>query len=625
MLLDAFLDHIADTPLPLSLKEQVVQGTNISLDVLTKHPLMKCNVLYCNLWNYIFGTYPTRQDFSDFLSSTQMTFENAVVPSRAVATSMLQTWKVLALGLRIDLPKITQHIDQWISHCESEQFIIDTICKKWEHRFHTPYPKGKNLVDAFIHLLGSSRHLESEVAETYVEKRDAFTGHVVDFPRLRGDLLTTERIQYTLYQNTYFLLKLMSSVCVAVQDGMDEEDPFFLDSMNAIVKNSKKRVLVFSNGYASDLVKGVITYPLLPSVWYMLPRISSWFLLIGNDDKPCVHGIAAERAHNVYWSRMSSLIAPTHDMRYDRFLVEGDPVYTTETKHYKVGNTREFWKVHMTGSCPFQTMSPNNNSLLHMDFLNRYKVKHHDTIKALYTQDASFRQGCKNQIVILDNRENEMTVMSCVFALINTDSTWGCTVYTNNASVAYYQKKLPCFVTVKVLDMLEQPHFDIDVYNDALQDLSFWKGMQDQGVKKVLVIQDDGMLIAPGIHEFMRFDYVGAPWSDTPGNEYIKNVIDPNLVGNGGFSLRSVDWMVRVCQDYAKNKNELFFHNINRIPEDVYFVKYLKKHGAAIAPQDIATRFSSEQILGVPCLGFHKVWVYHTRETLVQFYDKFIA
>jgi hypothetical protein len=143
---------------------------------------------------------------------------------------------------------------------------------------------------------------------------------------------------------------------------------------------------------------------------------------------------------------------------------------------------------------------------------------------------------------------------------------------------------------------------------------------------KVLIIQDDGVIIRKGVETFLEWDYVGAPWIDTTGNEYLKNKVNSNMIGNGGLSLRSVKAMLDVVKSHQNEKNQLFYYNINRIPEDVYFVKALcgpvYQDIYKLPPLQIGMQFATEQVMNLNSIGFHKLWAYNTQDRVKEFFDK---
>jgi len=68
----------------------------------------------------------------------------------------------------------------------------------------------------------------------------------------------------------------------------------------------------------------------------------------------------------------------------------------------------------------------------------------------------------------------------------------------------------------------------------------------------------------------------------------------------------------------------LFYHNLCLMPEDVYFVKHLKKiEGVTLPTQEVASKFSSEEILNEDSIGFHKVWSYHKVEDILRYFRRY--
>ncbi len=124
----------------------------------------------------------------------------------------------------------------------------------------------------------------------------------------------------------------------------------------------------------------------------------------------------------------------------------------------------------------------------------------------------------------------------------------------------------------------------------------------------VLVQQWDGY-VAHGDawrDEFLRYDYIGAPWPTTAPcpPEY--------RVGNGGFSLRS-----RRLFEILDDLDLPPFH-----PEDLGIcLKYrphLERAGITFAPIELANNFSYEGLQPIRCFGFHGMQSLSARLSLVE-------
>lgn len=277
------------------------------------------------------------------------------------------------------------------------------------------------------------------------------------------------------------------------------------------------------------------------------------------------------------------------------------------------------WKDHIRLCCPTSDpKNPLNNTLLFHEFILNY-IERKKTIPF-----KNVAPGKDKTIVLIDNRESPSSVISFLFALMNIqDNEWSCKFLTGNKAYKYYSDILsPHGVEVVSIPEADTENFDIDVYNAILKSKSTWELI---GGKHALIIQDDGLLLKKGVEAFMDFDYVGAPWIDAEGNKYIKEYVNPALVGNGGFSLRNVPKSIEIVEKYDKEKHTLFYENQVEIPEDVYFVQGFVLEDANLPSSTKASLFSSEQILNTESIGFHKPWVYHPRENVETFFNAMLA
>jgi hypothetical protein len=103
-----------------------------------------------------------------------------------------------------------------------------------------------------------------------------------------------------------------------------------------------------------------------------------------------------------------------------------------------------------------------------------------------------------------------------------------------------------------------------------------------------LVIQYDGFILNPDAwrDDYADYDYIGAPWWEDEGQ----------IVGNGGFSLRSKRLLALLQQDDAiLDPGDL---DPSDAPEDWYICvmirPYLEERGIRFAPVGLAKQFSLE-------------------------------
>ena len=133
----------------------------------------------------------------------------------------------------------------------------------------------------------------------------------------------------------------------------------------------------------------------------------------------------------------------------------------------------------------------------------------------------------------------------------------------------------------------------------------------------VMYVHPDGWAIKPGIEPFVgKYDYIGAPFVPEHKNWVAKVLcLDLNMVGNGGFSLRSKK-IFEMGSWYYKRKYKLI-PNCFLLYEDIYFTRVLPSYekryreNIHIAPADVAAEFALEgnvelyQKFGRKPLGFH--------------------
>lgn len=172
-------------------------------------------------------------------------------------------------------------------------------------------------------------------------------------------------------------------------------------------------------------------------------------------------------------------------------------------------------------------------------------------------------------------------------------------------------------------------------YQRLLTSPAFWRRLA--AFRRVVVLQTDtAQLGGPRLAEFADHDYVGAPWANTcaecggviaPGGADCGHMVDhaallrlaPDLVGNGGLSLRNPRAMAEACArfrlstDPPDGREPLPTGN-----EDTFAALALTLAGARVAPRALAARFAVEQVAPAtldpagppPAAGMHKPWAY---------------
>lgn len=132
------------------------------------------------------------------------------------------------------------------------------------------------------------------------------------------------------------------------------------------------------------------------------------------------------------------------------------------------------------------------------------------------------------------------------------------------------------------------PISNLNQYNQFMTSIPFWERLKEY--ERVLIFQQDSMILRDGIEEFTDFDYVGAPW---------KWQAEPRKGGNGGLSLRNP----KKCLELVRQKPWSITYGY----EDVYFTNGLEEVGGSVAPYEVCRKFSCETMFEMGTFGYHAI------------------
>jgi len=163
-----------------------------------------------------------------------------------------------------------------------------------------------------------------------------------------------------------------------------------------------------------------------------------------------------------------------------------------------------------------------------------------------------------------------------------------------------HMKHLPGWELEVVRDKRIQSTED---YNTVMRSVKLWS--QFEKCNRVLIFQQDSMILRPGIEEFMEWDYVGAPWG--PQAHWARR---DRAGGNGGLSLRNPRAMIETIK---KGRRIRGTRN-----EDIFFTHRLPRCGFAVAPHSVCKRFSCEGVFALGTFGYHKIEQYLTPDEVTK-------
>jgi hypothetical protein len=198
----------------------------------------------------------------------------------------------------------------------------------------------------------------------------------------------------------------------------------------------------------------------------------------------------------------------------------------------------------------------------------------------------------------------EFLVRNCIYKL---GDKWSHTIVCGNKNYKFIKNIVELInKNIKIIKL----NYDFVSHNmysyNLLMTKEFWNNFIGD---KILIYQEDSCIFKSNIDDFIKWDYIGAPWP----KEYNINL---HSVGNGGFSLRSKSIMIK-CLDYLNYnlelsvtvKNYMKQNNLITIPEDVFFTLTMEKYSlGTIADFDTSLKFSSESF-NSDSLGGHQFWM----------------
>jgi hypothetical protein len=641
------------------INKYIVEG-NIDIDSLFKSNFLKLNVSFVTIWNFIYSTYPTKKDFIEFLFTNGLTSDfgsqsSVVDIDNKVFEKIINSIFHLKIGLltHIDTNELNKKIQKCSTDMKDNNYIKSLIFDKIAFRYNVQnYDLSINPIVTIMQILKSSKNIDRINDNKY----NPVSKSINEFINFSNDdllyLNNLEKLQYIIYKDNHFILKLIDTISIIIDcDNIDD------DRIRSIItsyqKVHNKHVLLFHtsettynqvSGWYDDMYNFQITKDVLN----ILPNLCKYNVTISDLMYPNVKSLSKinnsiyylignknNKEHYVYTNQYDKYILNDINMA-DKLKVKLERYIILDPNHFTVNNNGlssslkqiirsidmydDMWNLHIKHSCPVRTGDPRNGILLYCNFIYFYFLKNEKKIEQL---QSIYNVNSKYCVFIVDNRPNILSIISVLFTMINLNSDWCCRFYTSTSALPYYEKYIGNFVDVVDIDILNHK-FHIDIYNKLLTSLYFWESLEDY--EKCVIIQDDGILLRKGIDRFLEYDYCGSPWADCAGNEYLKSNVNVDLCGNGGYSLRTVSKMKDVVQNTTdEEKNILFYNNLNKTPEDVYFVKNLKKmNGVRMPSSRDASFFGSEEILNMDSLGIHKFWCYIPSENVKAYFKKIL-
>lgn len=192
----------------------------------------------------------------------------------------------------------------------------------------------------------------------------------------------------------------------------------------------------------------------------------------------------------------------------------------------------------------------------------------------------------------------------------NLSNEWNIIIFHGNLNIDYVKNIiLKIKRPIKMIN-LNVDNLTIQEYNKMFYTKTFYDNIPTE---TFLVFQTDTMICKTFkklINNFLKYDYVGAPW---------KGINGLYGVGNGGLSLRKKSKMLEMINKCNSRiyEREGILHN-----EDIFFSNLCADKVNMNKPDlDESKNFSIETVYNDETFGIHKCWNYMTPDNLKKIND----
>lgn len=187
----------------------------------------------------------------------------------------------------------------------------------------------------------------------------------------------------------------------------------------------------------------------------------------------------------------------------------------------------------------------------------------------------------KNTLLFIDDRYDSSFIYLLILFLYSVDDSWNINVFTTIDNKLYYENDFKKINIEGNIILLENKFKNIDNYSKLLKNVYFWNKIKEDNC---LLFQYDSFAMGKFNNIFFNYNYIGAKWDHLP------SLFKKINIGNGGTSFRKTRVMEYLCNKY-KNKDIK-----KKYPEDIYFSELLYEEKMYNCTEDIANKFSFENI-----------------------------
>lgn len=237
--------------------------------------------------------------------------------------------------------------------------------------------------------------------------------------------------------------------------------------------------------------------------------------------------------------------------------------------------------------------------------LYKNKSFFHNILKKInYTID--FDHNKKYTLVFIDDRFDQIFEYILIMFYYGVNANWNLHIFSCEACIPLFQNICSQFKIKAKYHVIEKFQ-SVHEYSSLLKDISFWNHFKEE---YVLLFQYDSCCFRKLTDNFLNMDYVGAQWPDHI--QQIKGIYN----GNGGTSFRKVSTMKYICQKYYY---KLFDE---KLPEDIYFSKYLHQEKILMNNPTLCNEFSMENVKCIESIFGHAIYECIPLEEIEEFLIK---
>jgi hypothetical protein len=261
----------------------------------------------------------------------------------------------------------------------------------------------------------------------------------------------------------------------------------------------------------------------------------------------------------------------------------------------------------------------NNDQISHNQISNNknYIIEYKDEFREFCNTYTNYIKNIELPLIEKNNKYEAVLIEFRIlphleFLIRNTilklGEKWSHTIVCGNLNYNYIVNL--CTKIHKNIKIIQLDYDNLNQYSYSilLATTFFWNLFKGE---HILIYQEDSIIFKSNIDDFLKYDYVGAPWPKSQNDT-------KNCVGNGGLSLRKKQIMIDIINTNSilnisvNSSTKEYMNNAKLLicPEDVYFSKTMQDYNIGIvADWNIASEFSTETVLNNNSFGGHNFWL----------------